>query len=63
MINENYPHSVLTSQIIGCGMEVHNVLGNYQGRRRYRNRSSITVLFDTDSNSSPEMKPVHCVMK
>lgn len=28
MINELYPHSELTSRIIGCAMEVHNVLGN-----------------------------------
>jgi hypothetical protein len=28
MINEKYPHSELTSRIIGCAMEVHNVLGN-----------------------------------
>jgi len=28
MINEKYPHSELTSRIIGSAMEVHNVLGN-----------------------------------
>ena len=28
MINELYPHSELTSRIIGCAMEVHRQLGN-----------------------------------
>ena len=28
MINEKYPHSKLTSKIIGCAMEVHKALGN-----------------------------------
>jgi GxxExxY protein len=28
MINENYPHSALTSRIIGSAMEVHKILGN-----------------------------------
>ena len=28
MINEQYLHSELTSQIIGCAMEVHKTLGN-----------------------------------
>lgn len=28
MINPAYPESELTSKIIGCAMEVHNVLGN-----------------------------------
>ena len=28
MINENYPHSALTSRIIGSAMEVHKLLGN-----------------------------------
>lgn len=27
-INENYKHSALTSQVIGCAMEVHKFLGN-----------------------------------
>lgn len=28
MINDNYPHSELTSKVIGCAMEVHKALGN-----------------------------------
>ncbi len=28
MINENYPHSALTSKVIGCAMRVHSALGN-----------------------------------
>jgi GxxExxY protein len=28
LINDKYKHSELTSQIIGCAMEVHNFLGN-----------------------------------
>jgi GxxExxY protein len=28
MINENYKYSELTSNIIGCGMTVHKILGN-----------------------------------
>jgi GxxExxY protein len=28
MINNTYKHSEITGEIIGCAMEVHNVLGN-----------------------------------
>ena len=28
LIKEEYPHSALTSRIIGCAMEVHKALGN-----------------------------------
>src|SRR6056297_1525534 len=28
MINENYKHSALTGEIIGCAMRVHSALGN-----------------------------------
>lgn len=28
MIKQEYPHSALTSKIIGCAMEVHKALGN-----------------------------------
>ena len=28
MVNEKYKYSELTSKIIGCAMEVHNILGN-----------------------------------
>lgn len=27
-VNEKYKYSELTSQIIGCAMEVHKILGN-----------------------------------
>lgn len=28
MIDQNYKYSDLTAKIIGCAMEVHNLLGN-----------------------------------
>ena len=28
MVKDEYPHSALTSKIIGCAMEVHKALGN-----------------------------------
>lgn len=28
MVNPSYPESELTGKIIGCAMEVHNMLGN-----------------------------------
>ncbi len=28
MINEKYKYSEITSKIIGCSMEIHNILGN-----------------------------------
>lgn len=54
MINENYKHSKLTADIIGCAKRVHNSLGNGFQEVIYQ-RALAIELTDTGINFRREV--------